>query len=114
MFPRDIWEFLKDNPATSEFGHGHCDEDHINEGDNHEKCLDLAYKFFTVSPGQLNETMIPVYFDIWPEGSSVKPMIHYGQLINTPEEFRYDGSEIKLPNPVQKVNRSSLVCRHSV
>jgi hypothetical protein len=41
--------------------------------------------------------MLPIYFDVHTEGSSVKPFVHYGQSINNTGYFRkYDmGSEQK-------------------
>ena len=75
----NIWEVLKDTSVTSHVGHAYCDEAHLEE--NREKCIEMSDSFFMVSHDQLNETMLPVYFDVWPEGSSVKPLVHYGQLI---------------------------------
>ena len=50
--------------------------------------MNLGTGVIGLSPGQLNTSMLPVYLDHFPEGSSFKPVIHYAQLINAPEYFR--------------------------
>jgi pimeloyl-ACP methyl ester carboxylesterase len=87
-----FWEVLPDAEVTSEVGHNVCDDLHFD--DNEEQCLNYT-RFLDVSDDQLNVTMLPIYFDIYPEGSSVKPFVHYGQSINNTGYFRkYDkGSE---------------------
>lgn len=86
---RGIWEVLPDNELTSQIGHETCDDEHFEE--NEEKCMRMSDLFFMVSPGELNTTMLPIYFDVYPEGSSVKPLVHYGQLIDSAIYFRkYD------------------------
>ena len=84
-----VWEFLPDNNKTSVIGHEECNDE--NYLANQEYCDQKAVQIVGCSPQQFNATMIPIYFDVWPEGSSVKPMVHYGQLINTPDFFgKYD------------------------
>ena len=122
-----LWEFLPDNPLTSDIGHNKCDEAHFAE--NEQLCLGLAAPFFQISPAQLNLTMLPIYFDVYPEGCSYKPLIHYAQLINSPEYFRkmdfgtegnlehygvpdppsYDLSKITLPTYLYYGDGDSLV-----
>lgn len=88
------WEALPDNNMTSIYGHTHCDDEHFE--DNKDDCLKYADMFFMVSRDQLNETMLPIYFDVYPEGSSVKPLVHYGQLIENGENFtKYDFGRVE-------------------
>ncbi|XP_059099601.1 gastric triacylglycerol lipase-like [Tigriopus californicus] len=85
----DLWELFPDFPLTSEVGHDLCDEIHLEE--NYDTCMSLADSIVGISPGNLNNSMLPIYFDSWPEGSSVKCLVHYGQLINSEHFFgRYD------------------------
>ncbi len=84
-----FWEYAADKPVSSVIGHDYCDYDDFP--DNEEFCLSLSDAVFALSPGQLNVTMLPWYFDFKAEGASVKTVLHYGQVVNRTGHFpRYD------------------------
>ena len=43
-------------------------------------CANFAYLFMGMHYGTMNKTMISVYLDHLPEGTSTRPFLHYAQL----------------------------------
>lgn len=83
------WEFLPSNNLISWLGHYFCDvDDHPILG---ELCGNIAFIIAGIDESQMNATMVPIYLDHIPSGSSTRPFVHYAQLSLLNREFKkYD------------------------
>jgi len=71
-----FYEFLPHMEILTWLGHHFCSDAHpIYQ----ELCTNAAFLFFGFNPDLLNSTMIPVYLDHIPEGTSTRSHVHYAQ-----------------------------------
>jgi len=72
-----MYEFLPNDMLGAILGHAACNEEHPLLV---EMCANFAYLFMGMHYGTMNKTMISVYLDHLPEGTSTRPFLHYAQL----------------------------------
>lgn len=82
-----MYEFLPNDLLLSLIGHAACNDEHpLLEW----ACANFAYLFLGMHAGNMNETMMSVYLDHLPEGTSTRPFLHYAQLFLSEKFESYD------------------------
>jgi hypothetical protein len=79
----DIWVRGEYNETQAMLDHETCSLDNLPE--NKLYCLSVVS---TITKTQVNWTMLPIYYDFYPDGASVKNDIHYQQLVRDADYFR--------------------------
>jgi hypothetical protein len=78
-----IWAKGVHNETQSMLDHETCSEENLDA--NLFYCLKVVS---TISKEQINMTMLPIYYDFYPDGASVKNDVHFQQLVRDAIYFR--------------------------